>query len=66
MVKRMKEIAENEQEAKNLNSELQQLEEIQRSSRRSCLGRIRSRYAQKTRTHTHTCAEHSTQQQQQP
>ena len=38
MVKRMKEIAENEQEAKNLNSELQQLEEIQEKLEAKLLG----------------------------
>ena len=54
MVKRMKEIAENEQESKNLNSELQQLEEIQEKLEAKLLGADKEQVcAEDTHTHTH-------------
>ena len=60
MVKRMKEIAENEQEAKNLNSELQQLEEIQEKLEAKLLGADKEQVCAED-THPHTCrAQHTT------
>ena len=60
MVKRMKEIAENEQESKNLNSELQQLEEIQEKLEAKLLGADKEQVCAED-THTHTCrAQHKT------
>ena len=53
MVKRMKEIAENEQEAKNLNSELQQLEEIQEKLEAKLLGADKEQVCAED-THPHT------------
>ena len=60
MVKRMKEIAENEQEAKNLNSELQQLEEIQEKLEAKLLGADKEQVCA-MHAHPHTCrAQHTT------
>ena len=56
----MKEIAENEQESKNLNSELQQLEEIQEKLEAKLLGADKEQVCAED-THPHTCrAQHTT------